>query len=217
MRALRFSSLLASLCLLSLSAQADESAYWRARVSASVHLQAAPNPWYPPVPKSQPKVTAKPQVLVFFAPFPCPPCDVQRAEIKEWNDAPFKIVTTAKAPVQITFYPFTVWKNADGKWIYLESWKGRKDLIERWKRSQTNSAAQQPRHWLPMTGYQPGWTWPGDLRRHLQQTHGISEAGQLTQDQAEALHDKLHEGYSLQQIKGDATSNVTQPKSRGPP
>ena len=155
----------------------------------------------------EPTTPAKPEVLMFFAPFPCPPCEVQKREIKGWEDAPFKIKTPAESPVRIEFYPFTVWKNHAGKWIYLEQWNGRADLVARWKFSQRkpiqNQGADAPRSpvnsYPAMSGYRARWTWPGDLRQHLKAVHGVSES--LTQDQAEALHDALHEGYTLQQIK----------------
>lgn len=60
-------------------------------------------------------------------------------------------------------------------------------------------------NWPSYQGYKPRWTWPGDLRTHLRQVHGVTES--LTQDQAEALHDALHEGYTLQQIRNRFKGN----------
>lgn len=59
--------------------------------------------------------------------------------------------------------------------------------------------------WPSYQGYKPRWTWPGDLRTHLRNVHGVTES--LTQDQAEALHDALHEGYTLQQIRNRFKGN----------
>lgn len=37
----------------------------------------------------------------------------------------------------------------------------------------------------------PNWTWPGDLRQHLESTHGQSTAG-LSESELRDLHDNLH-------------------------
>ena len=42
--------------------------------------------------------------------------------------------------------------------------------------------------------YRPRWTWPGDLRQHLRQTHKIDTAT-WTQDQREMYHDQWHDRY----------------------
>ena len=42
--------------------------------------------------------------------------------------------------------------------------------------------------------YRPRWTWPGDLRQHLQQTHKIDTIS-WTQDQREMYHDQWHDRY----------------------
>ena len=164
-------------------------------------------------PKEEPKSnqTPKPEVLVFYAPFSCPPCDSFNSAITELKnkdklkDLPFEFKFNKEPPVAIVHYPFVVWKNASGKWVYLDSWKGMQNLVDTWKFSQTTKqrvtilgdADELP----TMSGYQHKWQWfDGALTNHMRSVHGI-DVSYLNQDQLELIHDKLHDGYNINQIK----------------
>lgn len=206
MRALRTISVIACLCVLTLSARADESAYWRARVSASIHLQAEPvNPWLPPVPlNSQPKVTAEPkadqrrQVKMYVATW-CAPCQSAKATIKVSTlpfDVEFVDVSSGGQPGWCSTIPAFAW-DVRGQTRYVLGFPGARQLVTTWENSQKPVKAAR---------YSPSWSYPGEIRHHLQQSHGVSEAGSLTREQAEQLHDALHTGVSLQAIKRYAIS-----------
>lgn len=181
----------------------------RAAAAMAIHAAGTANPWFPPVPPpaaEEPKPVARPKVFVAYAPFHCPPCIVQKRDMKDWKPEEFDVQVPDKFPIDVPFYPYTAWQDQNGKWWHLPQWVSRADLIARWKATQrpVKQARAPPaggNGWPAMRGYQSRWTWPGDLRHHLQQTHGVGEAGRLTQDQAEALHDALHEGHSLHQIR----------------
>lgn len=156
------------------------------------------NPWLPP-----PPVTAaamKPVVFVAYAPFKCPPCDIQKRDLKDFKSDEFVINVPDKFPIEVPYYPYTAWQDGNGKWWHLEQWSGTKDLISRWKG--TRGEKQKPAFKATTNNYNPRWTWPGNLIDHLRTTHGVTDA--MTQDQAEAVHDALHEGHSISQIRAYA-------------
>ena len=204
MRALRIISAVACLCVLALSARADESAYWRARVSASVHLQAEQNPWYPPVPQpkavEKPKADQRPRVRMYVATW-CAPCQSAKATIKS-SKLPFDIeyvdVSNGGQPNWCSTIPAFAW-DVKGQTRYVLGFPGSKQLVATWESSQKPVKVSANR-------YTPRWSWPADLRQHLQRAHGVSEAAGLSQDEAEMVHDALHEGHSLQAIKRHAIS-----------
>jgi len=217
MRALRIISVIACLCVLTLSARADESAYWRARVSASIHLQAEPvNPWLPPVPLNpQPKVTAEPkadqrrQVKMYVATW-CAPCQSAKATIKVSTlpfDVEFVDVSSGGQPGWCSTIPAFAW-DVRGQTRYVLGFPGARQLVTTWENSQKPVKVSASNGYPAFSGYRPHWTWPRStsLQDHLRLSHGVSEAGSLTREQAEQLHDALHNGVSLQAIKRYAIS-----------
>ena len=173
------------------------------RVAAAIAIQNAneSNPWYPSTPPIKPeapataKVDDRPIVYRLTAKW-CGPCrDVERrltAEVRA--KLPFRVVdwdVDVKGWMGSPTIPAAWWASPKGnlrcQWTTIEA------LVATWKSSQeTKAVADQ---------YTPRWTYPGDLASHLQSVHGVSEAATLTQDQREAAHDALHEGYSLSQIR----------------
>lgn len=156
----------------------------------------------PPVaepPVTEPPVAKKPLIYITYASFNCPPCEDLKSKLSVLkskgliNDLPFEISVTNKPPVNPVHYPFVVWKNSNGAWIYLDNWIGLNDLIERWKYSQEPTANSKVNNnkTSGVSTYTPVYTWPGDLRFHLENTHNANTAN-MTQDQLEMLHDRLH-------------------------
>lgn len=189
-------AVLAIVTLLVVSAQlrADESAdYYRARASAAIAIAdvSAPNP-----PPKTPTISRLPVVYVTVAPFQCPPCEDVKAVAKTWpTDAPFTLsIGSDSHGLRVPHYPFVHWRNGEKWWHLGDGWNGTQDLIQRWKVTQTPTAAASNR-WPAMRGYHGRWSYPGDLRSHLRESHGVTES--LTQAQAEFVHDYIHEGGSV--------------------
>lgn len=90
--------------------------------------------------------------------------------------------------------------------VFQYGYSNPENLLENFRKANPQfNISDKPNNWPSYQGYNPRWTWPGDLRTHLRQVHGVTES--LTQDQAEALHDALHEGYTLQQIRNRFKGN----------
>ena len=138
-------------------------------------------------------------VLMFFAPFKCDACDQQQADTANWKDAPFKLKRgdNIKAPVKLDAYPVTAWK-VKGRWWSYDGWYGREHLEKEWRRSHDAKAVS--------LSVRSNWSYPGEIKRHLIQSHGItpSEAAMMTTAQAELIHSAIHEGYTVQQIRAYA-------------
>ena len=197
------------------SVLADEATYWRARVQATLAIhEAETNPWLPPVPQKAPesppppksdmKIDHRPIVYRLTANW-CAPCRALSASLTKDVRAklPFQIVdwdVDAKGYMGAPTIPAFWWKSPQGN--RRVSWSSIEHLVKTWEETQKPAGKTTAHNSYPaFNGYRPRWTWPNELRAHLQSTHGVSEAAGLTQDQAEALHDALHEGYSLQQIR----------------
>jgi hypothetical protein len=63
------------------------------------------------------------------------------------------------------------------------------------------------------SGYYDGTsqrTYPGDIRSHLQGTHGVGSTAGMTKDQMEALHDSLHNGSRSVSRSRTVTRSVQQ-------
>lgn len=183
----------------------DSPEYWRAKAAAAIAINL---PSVAPATISQePRTKNQERPLVtFYCASWCVPCQQAKAELNDVK-LPFDIkiidVSNGGQPDWCDSLPAFAWDHK-GQTRYVLGWPGVKKLIKQWEatnKEQPHARSSPANRWPAMTGYQPGWTWPGDLRQHLQSTHGVNEAGQLTQDQAEALHDALHQGYSLQQIR----------------
>jgi len=128
----------------------------------------------------------------------CQPCITAKKELKAAKDLPFDVVFDAKPTINVESFPTFHWSNERGNW-QTSGWDGVEKLKASWKSSQDQKQRTQT-----ATRYRARWTWPGDLRQHLRATHGITES--LTQEQAERVHDALHEGYTVSQIRAFAKS-----------
>ena len=207
MKSLFAISLLAAFVLLPMDIPTARSGEFQDRVAVAIAIQNAlhrqPAKTDAPSPPKEPtaKTEAKPVVRAYTASW-CAPCKRAKAILKDVKDLPFDLtwidVTNGGQPDWCESIPAFAWE-CKGQTRYVLGFDGVEKLVARWKATQSEKPATNK--YPSMQGYQSRWTWPGDLRQHLQATHGISEAGGLTQDQAEALHDALHEGYSLQQIR----------------
>lgn len=195
--------------------------YLAARVAAAVALarsgHATESHPAPNRTESTPDAAERPVVFLYVAPFHCPPCEAAKRDIKAWKNSPMRFVVDKSPTIQVDSYPTLHWNDSNGKGKIITGWPGIQSFEATWRATMEagkkavegsdrlgslSPQAPQPRNrYPPMAGYRPGWTWPGDLRQHLLSTHGVSEAGELTQDQAEALHDALHEGHSLEAIR----------------
>jgi len=197
------------LVVVSVTAKGDDAAYWDARVKAAIAIHQAEqaNPWYPPVPVAKPEVPAppkaesRPKIQMFTATW-CGPCQSAKAAIKAAKfpfDVEYVDVSNGGQPGWCASIPAFAWQ-ANGQTRYVLGFPGADQLTRKWQ------ATQNPAVKATADAYTPGWTWPGDLKRHLLTTHGVHEAAGLTQDQAEQVHDALHNGYSVNQIRKYAIS-----------
>lgn len=179
--------------------------------AAEYSVTVEPSAYVVTVETAKPPAKAKPEIWTFYAPFHCPPCVTQKADLKAWKDAPFtfRIGDINNAPVVIESYPTTAWQ-VDGKWWSYSGWHGTEHLEREWKRSQSTKAKPGDQHSSRGTHQSQSlsgttrYTWPGDLRHHLRTTHGITES--LTHEQAVMVHDAIHSGYSVNQIRSWARS-----------
>lgn len=142
------------------------------------------------------RAATRPVVVLYTAKW-CAPCQSAKAALKAAK-LPFDIeyidVSNGGQPSWCVTIPAFAW-DVNGKTRYVLGFPGVKQLIKTWEGTQKPAPKAAANH------YTPGWTWPGDLRHHLQATHGISDASALTQDQAEQLHDALHNGWTYEHIK----------------
>lgn len=137
-------------------------------------------------------------LLFMYTTSNCEPCETAKRELKAAKDLPFDVVFDAKPTITVESFPTLHWSNERGHW-QTSGWDGVEKLEATWKSSQEQNQRTQT-----STRYRARWTWPGDLRQHLRATHGITES--LTQEQAERVHDALHEGYTVSQIRAYAKS-----------
>ena len=174
----------------------SDGEYWKAKVASAIAIKRSLNGVSESLIPDSPVVKSRPKVYIAFAPFYCPPCEIQKSAIQGWNPEEFdiEVVSSGQFPVQISSYPCTAWKNSSGEWVRLPQWTGRAALIATWNLSQQpKSASTRPQSAVrSQNAYNPQWTWPGNLKQHLQSTHGVPNASNLTQDEAERLHDSLH-------------------------
>lgn len=201
--------ILVAWAIVACSAFGDDATYWKAKATSAIAIETANNPWFPPPPPPPPPPpshhAAKRAVVYRLHAKWCGPCkSVEKMLTKEVREKlPFDIEdwdVDERGWMGAPQIPAFWWKSPKGplriQWTNIET------LVKTWEFNQKQQASTAARSgWPSMAGYRSRWTWPGDLRRHLMSTHGVSEANQLSQDQAEALHDALHEGYSLRQIK----------------
>lgn len=144
------------------------------------------------------KTEQKQKIYVTYSNSYCPPCEDFKAQLDVLKkkglikDLPFEVVVTNDPPVRPVHYPFIVWKNSKDKWIYLDGWAGMNNLINTWKFSQEAEKTSLRFNIPNLDHYNARWTWPGDLRKHLQSTHNVDTSG-LSTNQLEMLHDGLHE------------------------
>jgi len=128
-------------------ARADDAAYWRARVSASIQLHAEQNPWYPPVPAGKPNAPATLKTIVDQRPIVyrlhatwCGPCkDVEALLTKAVRDKlPFQIVdwdVDKQGYMGATQIPGFWWKSPRGN--LRCNWSNLETLVATWKATQT--------------------------------------------------------------------------------
>ncbi len=157
------------------------------------------------------KATApKRKVYEYHANFNCPPCKASDAFFKDFpkDQLPFERITKDLPNFEPDGYPFYRWKNVHGDWIGVSGWSGLPDLLWQLEAGdrlppQKAKLKSQPKA-LPTTGY----TWPKrqSLPDHLRSTHGV-EVANLPQWVQVKIHDALHNGYSLAQIRAYASSH----------
>jgi hypothetical protein len=130
----------------------------------------------------------------------CAPCQSAKRALNN-SKLPFDIdyVDVAKGgqPNWCSTIPAFSW-DVRGQTRYVLGFSNAGTLVKTWESSQ--KPVKVSAH------YSPSWSYPGEIRHHLQQSHGVSEAGSLTREQAEQLHDALHNGVSLPAIKRYAVS-----------
>ena len=195
-----------SLLFVTCGASADT---WNDRAAAAIAIHNAieTNPWLPPVPpkapesppppKSGTKVDQRPIVYRLTANW-CAPCRALGAALtKDVRDKlPFQIVdwdVDRQGYMGAPTIPAFWWKSPQGN--RRVSWSSIGHLVTTWE------ATQKPAAKATANNYTPSWTYPGEIRRHLMSTHGIAEAGSLSQDDAERVHDALHNGFTPTQIR----------------
>lgn len=173
------------------------------------------NPWFPPKPPPPPpppqQSADERPVVEFLSAEWCGPCKVAKAAltVKVREKLPFRIRdrdVDKEGWQGESGIPVFRWETPTGP-MHI-GWHSVDNLVSEWKRTTTKVKTVQPQastrnRWPSMAGYRARWTWPHkqSLADHLRTTHGVNEAYQLNQDQLEAVHDALHEGYSLQQIR----------------
>lgn len=177
------------LLLLPLASLAEDSAYWQARVAASIALAK-------PIGKTETRTVVKSgrSVMYLHTASWCAPCQAaKKALTKEiLEKLPFTIEVRDSTEYE---YPHPIpafhWDTPNGP-MKLEGWYGVDHLVSEWTKTQTkrSKTVQIQRS---VNHYNPQWTWPGNLGSHLQGTHRVNVSG-MTHDQMEQLHDQLHNG-----------------------
>lgn len=194
--------------------RADESAaYWRAKAATAIAIEGGKSPAKTggtdaaPSPPKETKAD-RPVVYQFFAPFNCPPCNQQKADVEHWKPEHFDLKVGDKCPVPLDGYPLTCWKVGNVWWSF-SGWHGRKHLENEWKRtqsarsptSQASSAATTTLTKTSSLATRQHWTSPTEIRHHLQTVHNLPEARYLTTEQAKRAHDYLHSGGTVEQLR----------------
>jgi len=168
--------------------------------------------------------TAKPpakstSVVNLYSATWCAPCQAAKAELKAAaKDLPFTVrivdVSNGGQPGYVKSLPWVSWPKAEGE-VWQRSYPGVKELVSEWQNTQSKAS-----HTSVSSAGRAGtsikmairathhWTYPGEIRSHLQQSHGITaaEAAMLTREQAESIHDAIHEGTSVTRIRTWARS-----------
>lgn len=130
----------------------------------------------------------------------CGPCKRAAADLKAYaGELPFRIVewdVDTNSNGYSGKIPAWSWRTPKGTNGFI-GWYGVDHLIKRWKDSQApapvTAGAGAPNAYPQMKGYAPVYNWPGSLREHVRNFHRQgSLVDSLTQDQLEALHDKIH-------------------------
>lgn len=180
----------------------EDGEYWKAKAASAIAIAATID--VKPVHPSPAKSAASRPVLDFYSASWCGYCRIPEA---------------AYTPAVLAAQPFTLNKldydnqpsnlkpysgkipafvdRETGKVVSV-GWPGINELIAVWemetgrKSSKPKLSPQPAAASRSQNSYNPQWTWPGNLRQHLQSTHGIANAGSLTQDEAEQMHDQLH-------------------------
>lgn len=173
----------------------DQTDYLKARAAIAIH--ASMNVVVEVKPPAKAKAAKRPTIAMYST-ANCQPCATAKSELKATKDLPFDVVFDAKPTINVESFPTFHWSNERGHW-QTSGWDGVEKLEATWKSSQEPLRRSQT-----STRYRARWTWPGDLRQHLRATHGVTDA--LTQEQAERVHDALHEGYTVSQIRAYAKS-----------
>lgn len=140
--------------------------------------------------------------MKFFTSLSCGPCRAAKEKLTEkvLKGFPFRLIEIDNDIHKgwDKEVPAFVWEVGNKTHWYI-GFPGVEQLVAGWKGTQPGTKMVVRNNYPAMYGYRPRWTWPGNLAYHLRMAHGVGES--LTQDQMEAVHDALHEGYSLQQIR----------------
>lgn len=143
-----------------------------------------------PVTPEKPKASL-PVVTMYSATW-CGPCRQAKAELKAVV-LPFELqivdVSKGGQPAWCESLPGFGWEH-NGQTRFILGYPGVKQLVARWEA--TLKEKRQPVQ-INVNGYEPRWSWPGALARHLSTAHHVNIAG-MSQDRMEYLHDALHEG-----------------------
>lgn len=170
--------------------RADESTeYYRAKSAAAI---AIADDWPPPKPPPKPPTVSRLPVVYLYSMANCRPCEQAKLDLAAAKDLPFRIVF-ATPSIAVDLFPTLHWNDYAGNGRTSTGWDGLEKFKATWK--VTQSPRQARLNTIPHS-------WPGDLRSHLRHAHGVTEA--LTEQQARGMHDALHSGYSLSQIRAYA-------------
>lgn len=192
--------------LVKIHAEDLESQIYQVKVALALGLDLPANL---PDPTEQTNTTSTQsktrEVYAVLADFNCPVCDRYKSETevgakdKSNPYGPIKFInqTPSQARFQSNSYPYLYWKDKSGRWRITTGWTNFKtfkaifDSTDNQARQASGAGWTSQASKAQKTTNLTRYTWPGSLKKHLEDTHGVSTQG-MTHDQMVLTHDILH-------------------------
>ena len=124
------------------------------RQTAAEFVVTDRNPWLPPIAEEPPQVAKEPEdtrpwINGYTASWCTVYCPLAKEELeKAEKDLPFRVkwIDVSKGgPAWCDSTPMFEWHTPDKKWLCVKGWVGVKELVSRWKASQTPKSRSPPK------------------------------------------------------------------------